>query len=549
MSAKHRYFFGLTTVCATLAFLSLLPVTLSEPRTSLLAANSLLLSVSVVSLSLPCGAALGFLLARTDVPGRRFSGWLLAGFLFLPLYVQAGAWQAALGADGWLTPFVGEQALVAGWRGAIWVHTAAALPWIALLVAVGTMFLDRDLEELALLDRGAWQVAWSVTLRRAAGMVFVAGLWIALSASGEMAVTDFFQVRTFAEELYTAFALGDIQPLGIGPGTLSYTPDPGVLGASGIKVGAAVTAAMLLAAVLLVAAVVPINRRLSPRKPLIFQLGRWRGAATAGVWIMVGGSVLLPLGSLLYKAGLEVADTPHGRIRQWSAAKCADMVALNPRMVEGRLKIRHYKEIGWSLAIDSVAATAAVAIAFPIAWYARRGSWRAWAGLSSVVWLWAIPGPVVGMGIIALMNRPEVPGLIWCYDRTILPPVLGCLARSLPLATLILWASLRSLPDELPEAAELEGADLWQRWWLIALPMRWPAVALAWVVSFLWSLGELDASVLVSPPGMVPLSNHIFGLLHFGAQDQVAGLCLALYLAMQLAAGLCLKLSRRLQSA
>ena len=512
------------------------PLALSDARTAHLAANTLLLSAAVVALSVPLGSAMAFLLARTDLPGRRIVGWLLGGFLFLPLYVQAGAWQAALGLDGWLTPFLGGPPLVAGWRGAIWVHAAAALPWVVLIVAAGVSLVKRELEEQALLDGSPWQVARQVTLRRAAGAICVAALWVALVTAGEMAITDFFQVRTFAEELYTAFALGDIQPLGRGGNSTAYDPDTGVLGMSGVWIGVAVTAAMLVAALLFAAGLVPMTRRSSPAKALVFNLGRWRWLAFATVMLIVALMVLLPLESLAWNAGVEVVDTPAGRVRAWSARKCVSMVALNPRIDGWRIKFRHQKEIGWSLAIDSAAATASLLLALPVAWFARRGRWRAWAGLSSVVWLWAVPGPVVGLAIIAVMNRPEIPGLTRLYDRTLLPPILGCLAHSLPLTTLVLWPSLRSLSNELLEAAELEGAGLWQRWRLIVLPLRWPALVLAWIVAFIWSLGELDASVLVAPPGVQPLSNHIFGLLHFGAQDQVAALCLAVYAAVQLAA-------------
>ena len=40
--------------------------------------------------------------------------------------------------------------------------------------------------------------------------------------------------------------------------------------------------------------------------------------------------------------------------------------------------------------------------------------------------------------------------------------------------------------------------------------------------------GDLAASVLVVPPGVTTLSIRIFGLLHYGVEDQVAGICLAL---------------------
>ena len=35
-----------------------------------------------------------------------------------------------------------------------------------------------------------------------------AALWVAISVAGEIAVTDIFQIRTYAEELYTEMAIG-----------------------------------------------------------------------------------------------------------------------------------------------------------------------------------------------------------------------------------------------------------------------------------------------------------------------------------------------------
>lgn len=508
----------------------------SGARTARLGLNTLILATATVAISVPVGAVMAFFLARTDMPARRLFACVLGGFLFLPLYVQAGAWQAALGVDGWLTPLLGGQALVSGWRGAVWVHAAAAFPWAVVLIAAGICFVDRELEEQALLDGSPWQVAKQVTLRLSAGTLGIAVAWIALLAAGEMAVTDFFQVRTFAEELYTAFALGDIQPWGAGTPAATYEPDKGVLGAAGVWMGVAVTAGMLVMALFLIAALVPMPRRQRPRQMAVFRLKRWRPVAFLAALFVIGFVVVLPLASLVYKAGMEVVATHQGRVRQWSAGKCAAMIALNPRIRDGQIKFRHTKEIGWSLAIDSSAATAAVMVGLPLAWFARRGFWRSWGALASVGWIWAVPGPIIGLAIIALMNQPEFPALKRLYDRSLWPPILGCFAHSLPLVMLVLWTSLRSLPDAWLEAAELEGAGFWQRWWKVVVPLRWRALAVAWIIGFVWSLGELDASILVSPPGVQPLSNHIFGLLHFGAQDQVAGLCLAVYLAVQLAA-------------
>jgi len=91
----------------------------------------------------------------------------------------------------------------------------------------------------------------------------------------------------------------------------------------------------------------------------------------------------------------------------------------------------------------------------------------------------------------------------------------------------------------------VDGAGWWASIMRVVLPRQRAALAVAWLVSFAWSLGELDASLLVAPPGVQTLALHIFGLLHFGVEDQVAGICLAIYLLAQILTGLIWLLASR----
>jgi iron(III) transport system permease protein len=527
---------------AALALAVLAPLAWADERTAHLAANTLLLAAATVALSVPLGSAIAFALARTDLPGRRLYGWLLTGFLFLPLCVQAGAWQAAFGFEGWYTLWQASPAWLDGWRGAIWVHAVAALPWVVLIVATGLMTVERELEELALLDAGAAAVAWRVTLRRSAGAIGVAALWVAVTTAAEMAVTDFFQVRTYAEELYTQFALGDV-PLADADDSADATGPLGL--PPGVVRGMAASAWMAVAALVLMAGLAPMTRVVSVGRPLVFRWRRWRWLAAGIAWTLASMLLLLPLASLTWKAGIVVDQTTAGRVRSWSLAKCAAMVLGSQTRVTGTGDWRLRPETADSLLIDGAAATAAVVLAFPLAWLARRPSARARLVLAAVAGLLAVPGPVVGLAIIAALNRPDHPWLIWLYDRTLAAPCLAATVHALPLAVLVLWPALRALPEESLENAAVDGAGWWARLTRVVLPRQRAALAVAWLVSFAWSLGELDASLLVAPPGVQTLAVHIFGLLHFGVEDQVAGICLALYLMAQLLTGLVWLLASR----
>src|SRR6185503_498260 len=99
--------------------------------------NTCLLVLATLLVSLPLGTLLAMLLVRTDLPGRKLFAACLAVLLFVPLYLQC-----------------------AGWRGAIWIHAMAAVPWVFLIVSAGLVFVEPDLEESALLDGSPLAVFW-----------------------------------------------------------------------------------------------------------------------------------------------------------------------------------------------------------------------------------------------------------------------------------------------------------------------------------------------------------------------------------------------------
>ena len=474
------------------------------PGNLTLVLNSALLALGVSAISLPMGAVLGLLLTRTDLPGRKCFAALLATFLFVPLYLQAAGWQAAFGVQGWSTAYFSQAAWLAGWRGAIWVHSMAAIPWVALIVGAGVWSVEPELEEDALLDASAGRVFAAVTLRRALAAVGVAALWILVSTAGEMTVTDFFQIRTYAEEIYINFNLG---------------PEPADVALAALP-GALFIGCLVLAALVGCARLAPNQRQASTRPPVCFNLGHWRWPCVVSVSMLLLLVVAMPIVNLLFKAGEVTTASAAGLSRGWSPIKCLRFIANSP--------FRYDDEIAWSLLIASLAATAAVVVAVQVAWFACRGGWRATLSLLMTSVLLALPGPVIGVAIMSLMNQPAVPLLTTLYDRSIAAPWCAMLLRSLPLATLVAWYALRGVPRDTLDAAAADGAGPQRRLWLVAVPQRVAGLSAAWLVAFVIALGDLAASILVLPPGMTTISVRVFQELHSGQEDYVAGICLAL---------------------
>lgn len=488
---------------AGVAFTCLLAT--GEPRVWLLLANTARLTLSACAIAVPLGTVLAIVLARSDLPGRRWIGLAIVVMLFVPLYLQAAGWDAGFGRQGWFS-FTRDRIAappLRGWTAAIWIHGLAGVPWVVLIVGAGLRWVESEFEEVALLEASVPQVLWRVTLRRSWPAIVVSAIWVAIAAAGEMTITDLYQVRTYAEEIYQTLLQPDFS-------------ETGVQWFSIVLLVAAVT----MVAVVAVLRLTPPATNLAGRNRSCFPLGAAKYPVLLATLAVTGILVGVPLANLTVNAGVAVRAVDGGLVRQWEFAKFAEMVF--PALV------RYSDEFKWTLLISGCAATAVTAIALPLVWYARQNRlWAACSVLLAAVCL-ATPGPLIGLSLIWILNR-DSDLMFWLYDRTIFAPVTAMVVRSLPLAILISWFALRSVASDVLEAAATEGAGAAQRFWKVALPQRFGAIAAIWLSALAVSMGDLSATKLVMPAGINTVALRIFGLLHAGVDDSVAGLSLTTF--------------------
>jgi iron(III) transport system permease protein len=151
---------------------------------------------------------------------------------------------------------------------------------------------------------------------------------------------------------------------------------------------------------------------------------------------------------------------------------------------------------------------------------------RARPSLAAALAAWlplAVPGTALGRALIETWNRPvleAVYGTPWIL-------VIAGAARFFPIAYFALAAHLRTVPRELWEAADLEGAPLATRLFRVYLPLALPGLALAATGVILLGSAELGAALLIAPPGHVPVPVAISSELHYNVDlDVPAALCL-----------------------
>jgi iron(III) transport system permease protein len=447
-----------------------------------LLSNSAIVTAGAVATSLALGAPMGFLCFRTDLPLRR---WIVRACLVaacIPLYVTATGWMALLGMQFWL---------YRPW-GAAWITGIACAPLAALITGVCFAMADRDLEDATHLDAGRARAFWKATVPMAAWGIGAAGLAVALLSVWDITVTDILMVRTFAEEIFTQFQLG------AGPWTAIAVSLP--------PIGILLSAGALLWRAGRAHGEAPAGEA-GPAAPSI-RLGRWRPLLLGLVLLVCAAFFALPLGALIRAVG---------RPANLATAVCAAG-----------------QELMGTLTLTPLAATVCTILAAATgSAILRARRWR-WAAGLWLVLLIAVPAPVVGIGLIRLLNRPGLAGAIYDSQAAL---VAAYVIRALPFAVLALLPVLRRIPRELDEALGLDGGGWIRRLTCIVFPLGWRGLAAAWCLAFALSLSEMGASFLVVPPGRTTLSIRFFTLIHYGVYPDAAGICLVLAALVAAAAG------------
>ena len=174
-------------------------------------------------------------------------------------------------------------------------------------------------------------------------------------------------------------------------------------------------------------------------------------------------------------------------------------------------------------------------LGLPLAWSMRSSRDVPWLRLAGLSLCFTTPGPLIGIGLIRVLNQPPdslLAPLAHLYDSYFAPWLVQTL-RALAPVTLILWAALASVPQAMLDAAATDGTGWWGRLLRIAVPQRWPAVIAAWLVGLAIAVGELAATVLVMPPApSTTISVRVFQLLHYGVDDRAAAICLVMVIAI-----------------
>jgi len=86
--------------------------------------------------------------------------------------------------------------------------------------------------------------------------------------------------------------------------------------------------------------------------------------------------------------------------------------------------------------------------------------------------------------------------------------------RGVPFFAITFLAALQSVSEELIDAAKIDGANVWQRFWRVVFPLILPVVVVVVLMSTISTLGDFELPYLLTGGGPGNSTN-VFGILTF----------------------------------
>lgn len=158
--------------------------------------------------------------------------------------------------------------------------------------------------------------------------------------------------------------------------------------------------------------------------------------------------------------------------------------------------------------------------------------WAVPTFLSALTWAWLF-NPVIGplphwMASLGILSEPY--NILGDPDLAMWGPITANIWFGVPFFAITLLAALQSIPGELFEAAEVDGASAWQTFTKITLPFLAPMIAITVMLRTIWIANFADLIFVMTGGGPANstqiLSTYIFTTafrkLDFGYASTIA---------------------------
>ncbi|MFJ8106205.1 carbohydrate ABC transporter permease [Streptomyces sp. NPDC096132] len=144
--------------------------------------------------------------------------------------------------------------------------------------------------------------------------------------------------------------------------------------------------------------------------------------------------------------------------------------------------------------------------------------------VAGIVWLWILDTQLgIGNEIVSGLGLDRVPFLA---DETWAIPTIALINvwRHVGYTALLLFAGLQAIPNDMYEAARVDGAGEWRMFWRITMPLLRPVLAVVLIMTVIGSFQVFDTVAVTTQGGPANATNVLqyyiygaaFGRFQFG---------------------------------
>ena len=129
--------------------------------------------------------------------------------------------------------------------------------------------------------------------------------------------------------------------------------------------------------------------------------------------------------------------------------------------------------------------------------------WTTPIALAAVAWLWMLDSVYSPIDWVLRSLGLLDDNLYWLgRDNLAMASVIAVhVWRIVPLAALIIMAGLISIPNDINDAAEIDGAGFWRRLWEITIPLNLPVIAVATLFGAILTFTDMTVVYILTRGG------------------------------------------------
>lgn len=452
-----------------------------DKETFFLLSKSLIIAFIIALFSTLSGTGLSFLLYKTNIRFRNFFKIALLIPLFISPYILAVAWK------DFFFIFLNNTSFISSYFGVILVLTSVFTPLSMLVIGSALSNIDSQLEESCLVITNFRSMIFKIILPLIKPALITSFVLVFIFSISEFSVPAFFGVKVFTTEIFTQFSAFYNHSLAILQSSL-----------------------LILICILLLlserkyiadAPFLSMGSKGTSNKYYTIKNGNNIGMLFLFAWFFI--SVVLPFVILFIQS---FKDGTKNFIKAFEL--------LIPTF-------------GNSIGLAFVGAVIIVFVGFIAAYYQVRqtGTQKRKSFDWLLLTIFAIPSTIFGISLIKFYNQPALDFIYSSYGIIL----IGYVGKFSFISSKLIGNAIKQIPNSLDEAAQIEGITFFMRLRKILIPLIMPALFASFIISFIFSLGELGTTIMVYPPGTEIMPIKVFTIMANAPQSLTSSMTMIVF--------------------